>query len=294
MKNKEKIATRKDEIRYITSDPKKMLGYFICRNVVKRWQETFLLENGDATTVERNELLFEKGQYIDQDTLAKIRFFIQAGDIKEVEVSNQNRKGSLLVNNYLQLYKAAANIADKKHTFLLYATSVKSADTILTDYIELNRKGGFYITKIEEVDNNYVITDNVDIESARESIDRAYIKDEISGEEYANSQVDITGTEPDFTKMNFYQITARITQREGKSDLEEQTQTVIVHTYTATRANLLIEAHLRKIEEERYTKSLEKGTPHQKREITSYIEEAKTLPIGTFIPMEFSKAYQDD
>lgn len=36
MKNKEKVATRKDEIRYVTSDPKKMLGYFICRNVVQR------------------------------------------------------------------------------------------------------------------------------------------------------------------------------------------------------------------------------------------------------------------
>lgn len=292
--NDNKVATRKDEIRYVTSEPKRMLGRFICRNVLKVWQEVFLLENGETTTLERNEILFEKGKYIDQDTLAKIRFFMQAGEIKEVEVSNQNRKGSLLVNNHLQLYKAAANISGKKHIFLLYATSVKSADTILTDYVELNRKGGFYVTKIEEIDNNYVITDNVDIESSRESIDRAYIKDEISSEEYCNAQVDITGTEPDFTKMNFYQITARIIVREGKADLEEQKQTVIVHTYTATRANLLIEAHLRKIEKERYAKSIEKGTPYQEREIASYIEESKTLSIGTFIPMEFSKAYQDD
>lgn len=294
MKKNDIIATRKSEIRYTTADPKKMLGRFICRRVVKKWKEPFLLDNGEVTEVERSELLFDKGTYIDHDIHAKIRFYIDAGDIEEIEVSNQNRKGVLLENNFLHLYKCVANVSDKKHTFLLYATSLHNANTIITDYIELNRQGGFYIVEIKEIDNCYVIIDNVDIESARESIDRAYLKDEIDGEEYVNAQVDITGTEPDYTKMNFYQITARITQRTSTTDLDEQTQTVIVHTYTATRANLLIEQHLRKMEEERYKKYLERGEPYEKREIISYIEESKTLPIGTFVPMEFSRVYQDE
>lgn len=288
------ITTRKDEVRYTTSDPKKMLGRFICRRVVKKWTEAFLLDTGEVTEIERSELLFDKGTYIDHDIHAKIRFFMDAGDIKEIEVSNQNRKGVLLINNFLHLYKCVANISDKRHTFLLYATSLHNANTIITDYIELNRQGGFYIVEIKEIDNCYVIIDNVDIESARESIDRAYLKDKIDGEEYVNAQVDITGTEPDYTKMNFYQITARITQRTSTTDFDEQTQTVIVHTYTATRANLLIEQHLRKIEEERYKSYLEKGAHYERKEIISYIEESKTLPIGTFVPMEFSRAYQDD
>lgn len=290
----DKTITRKDEIRYTTSDPKKMLGRFICRRVVKKWNEVYLLDTGDTTEIERSELLFDKGTYIDHDVHAKIRFYMEAGDIDEIEVSNQNRKGVLLENNFLHLYKGIANISDKKHVFLLYATSLINANTILTDYIELNCQGGFYIVEIKEVDNNYVIIDNVDIESARESIDRAYLKDEIGGEEYMNAQVDITGIDPDYTKMNFYQIVARITQKTSTTEIEEQTQTVIVHTYTATRANLLIEQHLRKLEEERYKSYLAKGENYDKKEISSYIEESKTLPIKTFVPTEFSRAYQDD
>lgn len=179
MKKNDIIATRKSEIRYTTADPKKMLGRFICRRVVKKWKEAFLLDTGEVTEVERSELLFDKGTYIDHDIHAKIRFYIDAGDIEEIEVSNQNRKGVLLENNFLHLYKCVANISDKKHTFLLYATSLHNANTIITDYIELNRQGGFFIVEIKEIDNCYVIIDNVDIKSARESIDRAYLKDEI-------------------------------------------------------------------------------------------------------------------
>lgn len=291
----DKVITRKDEIRYTTSDPKKMLGRFLSCNVVKKWIEDFVDKSGQVQSVERNELLFEKGTYISQDILAQIRFYMQAGDVKTVEVSNQNRKGVPLFNNFLHLYKAVANISNKKNTFLLYASSLPNANEILTDYIELNRQGGFYITRIEEIDNCFVITDNVDIESARAAIDRAYIKDEIDGEEYLNAQVDITGTEPDYTKMNFYQITARIIQRSATTEFDEQTQTFIVHTYTATRANMLIEQQLRELEEKRYRESLKHtDRSHEKRDVASYIEESKTIPIGTFVPMDFSRAYQNE
>lgn len=291
----EKTNTRKDEIRYITSDPKRMLNRFICRDVVKKWNESFLLENGEITDVERSELLFQKGTYIDHDIHAKIRFYMAAGDIKEVEVSNQNRKGVLLENNFLHLYKATASIADKKQKFLLYATSINNANDILTDYIELNRHGGFFITKIEETENCYVIIDKVDIETAQEAIDRAYIKDQISGEEYSSAQVDITGIEPDFTKMNFYLIISRIIQQDTTTEFEENKQTFIVQTYTASRANILIEQKIREIEEKRYDDSLKHpDRTHEKREVSSYIEECKVLPINTFIPREFSVAYFND
>lgn len=293
---KEKVCTRHDEIRYVTSDPKRMLNRFISRNVIKTWEEACLLENGEVATVERSELLFEKGTYIDQDVNAKIRFYMAAGDIKEVEVSNQNRKGTLLLNNFLQLYRAIANISDRKVAFLLYATSVVNAHEILTDYIELNRQGGFFISKIEEVENCCVICDDVDVESARDEINRAYCRDEISGDEYVNAQVDIAGAEPDLSKMSFYQITARITQRDKTQEFEEKSQTFIVHTYTATRANILIEQFLRENEEKRYWRERERhpDCSHEKREIRSFIEEAKILPFKSFIPREFSMAYTDD
>lgn len=56
----DKVITRKDEIRYTTSDPKKMLGRFLSCNVVKKWIEDFVDKSGQVQSVERNELLFEK------------------------------------------------------------------------------------------------------------------------------------------------------------------------------------------------------------------------------------------
>lgn len=291
----EKIITRKDEIRYTTSDPKKMLGRFICRNVIKRWEEVFLLDNGETTSVTRNEVLFERGTYIDQDTNARIRSYMSAGDITEIEVSNQNRQGVLLENNFLHLYRAVVNINDKKYSYLLYATSVQNANTIVTDFVELNKQGGFYISEIKEIDNCYVIIDKVDIESKKESIARSYLQDEISGEEYSNAQIDVTGTNPDYTKMNFYNIKARVLRRTPTKTFDEITQTVIVYTYTATRANILLQNLLVKEEEKRYKKEIEKGNNEvEPMDISTYIEESKTMPFHVFIPRDFSVAYQDE
>lgn len=87
------IETRKTEIRYVTSDPKKMLNMYLAKRVLKTWEESFIDEDtGETVTIERNEILFDRGTLIDQDTLAKIRFSMEADGIKEVEVSNLKNK----------------------------------------------------------------------------------------------------------------------------------------------------------------------------------------------------------
>lgn len=86
------IETRKTEQRYVTSDPTKMLNMYLSKSVYKTWSEDFIDEDTQETiTIERNELLFTRGTLIDQDTLAQIRFSMEADGIKEVEVSNQKR-----------------------------------------------------------------------------------------------------------------------------------------------------------------------------------------------------------
>ncbi len=86
------IETRKTEQRYVTSDPKKMLNMYLSKRVLKTWTEDFIDEDtGETVSIERNEVLFERGTLIDQDTLAQIRFSMEADGIKDVEVSNQKR-----------------------------------------------------------------------------------------------------------------------------------------------------------------------------------------------------------
>lgn len=65
------IETKNNEIRYFTSDPKKMLNKYLVQRVLKTWTEDFIDEDtNEVVSIERNELLFQRGILIDQDVLA--------------------------------------------------------------------------------------------------------------------------------------------------------------------------------------------------------------------------------
>ncbi|MDE6410023.1 MAG: hypothetical protein K2K81_07260 [Muribaculaceae bacterium] len=147
------VESRKTEIRYVTTDPKRMLGKFVARRALRTWFEAMTdKDTGETVSIERHEVLLERGTYIDNEQLSSINFMLQEGSLREVEVSNQNRQGILLTSTSLLPFKAVAKIEDKKKTFLLYASSVANVLVILVDFIELNFKGKFEITKVEEMD----------------------------------------------------------------------------------------------------------------------------------------------
>ena len=98
------IETRKTEERYVTSDPRKMLNMYLAKRVLKTWIEDFVDEDtGETVSIERNEILFERGDLIDQDRLAQIRFSMEADGIIEVEVSNQKRIAQEQPSTYLRI-----------------------------------------------------------------------------------------------------------------------------------------------------------------------------------------------
>ena len=67
------IETRKTEIRYVTSDPKKMLNMYLAKRVLKTWEESFIDEyKGEKVNIERQEIIFDSGMLIDQDIMEKI------------------------------------------------------------------------------------------------------------------------------------------------------------------------------------------------------------------------------
>lgn len=168
--------TRKSEQRYVTSDPKKMLNMYLAKNVLKTWTEDFIDEStGETVSIERNEILFERGRLIDQDTLARILFSMSADGIKEVEVSNQKRMAFENENKCLFPYIAQALIGDKKYKFLLYATGLENVITILKDYIELNYQSGFTLSMVKEFDSCIILTDNLK-ERKVDSIAESYLK----------------------------------------------------------------------------------------------------------------------
>lgn len=58
----ENTQTRKDEVRFRTSDirriVRRIVGKFLASNVLKTWNEDFIDEStGEVVTIERNEIL---------------------------------------------------------------------------------------------------------------------------------------------------------------------------------------------------------------------------------------------
>ena len=300
------VESRKTEVRYITSDPKKMLGKFVARRAFRTWYEELIdEETGEVSKLERNELLLERGTYIDNDQLSSINFMLQEGSLKEVEVSNQNRQGILLTSTSLFPFKAVAKIEDKKKTFLLYASSVANALVILVDFIELNFKGGFEITKLEEMDYCVVIIDRLKPAEARKlELDAAYLNGDISMEAFVEATIDkIQDGNPDVEEdpknqkenMKFYEIGAHIVRSHEKEGAQESDHTFIVQTVSAVRANMLIEKYLRDKQEEEYESSLlNPDMTFVKYDIRSFIETSKIIPIGCFIPVSFSEVYNNE
>ena len=280
------VETRKTEIRYVTSDPKKMLNMYLAKRVLKTWEESFIDEDTRETlNIERHEILFERGTLIDQDLLAKIRFSMEADGIKEVEVSSQKRLAFENENNYLYPYLAQAQIGDKKYKFLLYATGLENVCLILRDYIELNYQSGFTLTMAKEFDSCVILTDNlkerkVDDATLEELRDTFLLGDSATEEEEDEE------SKPDEKK--FYQIETKIT-----FDEEERIQTFVVNTFNVDRAMMLITHYLKNKEEECEKQAKEKGHEFNKREIHAAIESAKPIPVGRFIPKEFSMAYME-
>lgn len=298
------VESRKSEIRYVTNDPAKMLGKWIARRALKTWYEDYKdADTGEKVSVERNEILLERGTYISQEVLCTIKFMMEEGSLKEVEVSNQNRQGMLLENRSFLPYKGVAKIDGKRKTFLLYANSVANALVIMVDYIELHYKGGFEITDIKEMEYCVVIIDRLkSAEVRRYELDAAYLRGEMSVEDFAEATCDkIIQGNPDADKdddkketKKFYQIGAHVVLHDDKEGDIEEDHTFIVQTISAVRANMLIEKWLRDKQEERFRESLK----HPERtfvryQINSYIEESKILPIGCFIPVNFSEVYND-
>lgn len=274
----------------MTSDPKKMLNMYLAKRVLKTWEESFIDEDtGETVNIERHEILFERGMLIDQDLLAKIRFSMEADGIKEVEVSSQKRLAFENENKFLYPYIAQAQICDKKYKFLLYATGLENVCLILKDYIELNYQSGFTLTMAKEFDSCVILTDNlkerkVDDATLEELKDKYLLGDSVTQED------DNEESKPDEKK--FYQIETKITFGE-EGEEEERIQTFVVNTLNVDRAIMLITHYLKNKEEECEKQAKEKGHEFNKREIHAAIESAKPIPVGRFIPKEFSMAYME-
>ena len=145
------LTPRFEEEIITTSDISQMKGKFLAKRLLRTWQEEFINEDtGEVVNIERNELIMDKGYLLGNDELSEINFFLQSGDIQEVEVSNIQRIGTF-VNGRASIWVVTAEMIDKNRNFYLGAKSVTQAQEIAIDYIEQNYDGVFYITGVKSL-----------------------------------------------------------------------------------------------------------------------------------------------
>lgn len=283
------IQTRQNEIRFTTADPALMRGKFIATPILRTWNEDHTdPETAQTVTAEHSELIARRGEYIDDDLLARIRFFMTEGSITAVEVSNQRRRACQLQDGGIHTYIAGVRISRATRTYILYADSLGKAVRILTDYIELHAATDdlFQLLRIAETTYRDTIIDP-DVERERS--------------EKQNTGPKPKDTPPETRKKPFlyYDITTRIITEDEQKGLEapatpaaaadddEPTRRFFVKARSAKRAIQLIRSFL--TEEERQKAQTAGGRPQN---FDVFIEESKKKPACSFIPVQFSMAYR--
>ena len=297
---KKKIETRKDEVRYKTLELSKMLNKYICKRVLKKWTEEFIDEDtGEKVPVERSQMLYERGTVINKETLARIQFDIESGEITEpIEVSNQNRTGYEFENEALFPWAAKVSVEDRSVKFLLYGSSINNTLEILKDYVELHYNGGFTILEAKEFNRCIILTDTLSDKMKGSDIDAEYLKGNIDFETYIETREkdtsDIDGDASSNEGKKFYQLELKIQWKNKDEEEGEYNAEFVVHTFDVDRAMLIINAYLLANEAKRKREKAEKNEDYLERTFHLLIEKAQPIPIGRYIPKEFSLAYQSE
>lgn len=288
------IESRKTEIRYTTTDPKRMINKYLVNRLCRKWTETFIDEDtGETVPVERTELILASGTLITPEHLSTIQFYMDKGSVKEVEVSNQRRQSFEVKNEIFYPYLAQVQIKDKKYKILFYARSVENAVVILKDYIELNFEGEFSIIMVKEFDNCIILVDN--LKCKKYDFERAFCLNEITTEEYLEELAKQVNEEEKEEKIDtkWYKINSKIISRDKEGYEHESSYTFVVKSASAERSNMLINIYLKRKQDEERDKAVEKGYIFDYKEITAAIEKSSIIPIGCFIPKDFSEVYSD-
>ena len=291
-----KIQTKKDEILLITSSPKQMLDKYLSKRVLRTWTEDFVDgDTGEVVSVERNTVIFDKGRHIDKELLAQINFHIQAGDIKEIEVSNQKRLAVLAERRYLQPFKVSASINKKNCSFVLLAADVIKATEVATDYIELNYASSFLITGVKELESFIILNDRF-----KKLVTDTATPEEI--EENLNTKDNNNNDKEDSDETKYYKIEVML---ETKNDNDDYTfkypYDFLIKTKNVDAAKIVITHWVNnKIKEENERRRDRSGKNHkntredEEQLIELSILSATPFPCTGVIEKEFCLAYLDE
>lgn len=109
-----------------TNKPEEMLHKYLAEHAVKTWTENFIdQDTGEKVPVERNEVIFDRGTYIDESFLPKIMFSIQSEELKTVKVCENK---PLVKRDNMNVRRYIVKLADASHNCNVYTTRAKTPE----------------------------------------------------------------------------------------------------------------------------------------------------------------------
>ena len=168
MTEKRKWKRPQDVVTFRTSDPKEMLGKYLPKPVLKTWYENFRDEDtGEIVPIERHEIIMQAGGEITQEVLQQLMFAIQAGDIEDVEVCDEDvRPMNVKTANYLmpfslELERWGIENVIKDH-YVCYAQDINQAIRIATEFGQMYRgfSGDVKVNRVVRIDASPIPDDH--------------------------------------------------------------------------------------------------------------------------------------
>lgn len=265
------MQTRLNEKRFKTADTDKAMGMFLARHIEKTDHEDLIdRATGEITTIERVSRLMDRGTRITPETAMTINFHLQAGDITEFEVSDQQRLGRFQDRYAACPWLVTVTLNEKNRKFVLYARGLEQALVIAKDYIELNFKAGFSFAAVKGFTDCIALTDNFRRDGAECDLKRP-VRD---------------GTiDPDAAdKGRFYILELRVTLSDGfeytqaflSFDTDAEGMRERAEEWILARRNALVDNGQLKPEEALFTTAITSAT---------------VINCYCVIPPDFSRAY---
>lgn len=160
--NESKVVITRDDVLNGTKDAEFKNHPFLATNLTRSYLENLVnAETGEVVPVRKYETISHRGDAIDDDVFAKIRFHAQCQELDDFSISDQCRAGVAFKSDNMTVWKVSIDVVVnnklKKQTFLLYACSMEQAVEIVTDFAEQNFDGAFRFNCVKSYHNCRII-----------------------------------------------------------------------------------------------------------------------------------------